>query len=113
MERVHLLLIVQIVLVTLAVRTTLSSDKTALDLQVHLGNHGLQLPDEFIVVAAFKRLPLRIVLKGVHQVIVVSFLARPDVCLGVWEQVIRTEAEQVELTDARIVKVVSLCQSYE
>ena len=40
-----------------------------------------------------------------------ALFTRPNICLCIWEEVVRTEGEQVEFADVCLVKVVSCCKA--
>ena len=96
-----------------ALRAILRSGETPLDLLVHLCHHLRQLHNELVLILSLVAFALPIVNKLLLQVVVMTALAWPDISLRVWEEVVRTEGEQIELANVLVIEVVAACQSNE
>ena len=88
---VHFWLINALVVILSALGTVLCSSETSLDLLIHLGHHLSQLHDELVLIFSFETLPVSVIDELLLQIVIMSTLARTNVCFGVWKEVIRAE----------------------
>ena len=113
LSSVHLRLIHRLVIFLSGLWTILSPGKTSLDLLVHLSHHLGQLHNELVLIFPFETLLVTILNELRFQVVIMSALARSNVCLRVREEIVRAEGEKVELADVLIVEVISSGKSNE
>ena len=102
-----------ILIIVSSLRTIFSSGETTLDFLIHLGYHLCQLHNEFILVFSLVVLPIRVITVLFLQEIIMTLFTRPNVCLCVWEEVVRAEGKEVEFANVLVIEVVSASKTNE
>ena len=86
----------------------LSSCDTLFNLCVDVADHLGEVINQVLLVCPCIIIPIWIIIKLLFEKVIMSILARTSVVPCVWEKIVWTESEQIEFTNFRIVKMVSI-----